>query len=100
VKIASVAEVKARLSASIKEAEGGPLLVTRNGKLAAVPPGFQDEEEIGRLILGYSARLRAIPELSRQQIRDGQGVGHQEFWAGVEMEGPWGILSKSKGKPG
>lgn len=81
MKIASIAEVKAQLSAFIKEAEGGPVMVTRNGKPVAVLLGVRDEEEIERLLMGYSPRLRAILDLSRQQIRDGAGIEHQEFWA-------------------
>ena len=36
MKIASVADVKARLSAYLKESEAGPVVVTRNGKAVAV----------------------------------------------------------------
>ena len=34
--------------------------------------------------MAYSPRLRAICELSRQQIAEGKGVSHEQFWAGVE----------------
>jgi prevent-host-death family protein len=36
MKIASVADVKAHLSAYLKETEVGPVVVTRNGKAVAV----------------------------------------------------------------
>ncbi len=36
MKIASVANVKARLSAYLKESQEGPVIVTRNGKAVAV----------------------------------------------------------------
>ena len=36
MKIASVADVKARLSAYLKDSEQGPVVVTRNGKAVAV----------------------------------------------------------------
>jgi prevent-host-death family protein len=36
MKIASVADLKAHFSAYLKETEGGPVVVTRNGKAVAV----------------------------------------------------------------
>ncbi|HEX9942703.1 MAG TPA: type II toxin-antitoxin system Phd/YefM family antitoxin [Thermoanaerobaculia bacterium] len=84
MKIASVAEVRSRFSAFLKASESGPVVVTRNGRPVAVLVGVQDEEEIERLVTAYSPRLRAILESSRQQIREGRGIGHEEFWSEVE----------------
>jgi prevent-host-death family protein len=81
MKIASIAEVKARFSAFVKASEEGPVVVTRNGRPVAVLVGVQDEEEIERLLLAYSPRLRAILDRSARQIEAGQGLGHEEFWA-------------------
>ncbi len=50
----------------------------------AVIVGVQDEDEIERLLLAYSPRLRAILEASRKQIREGDVLSHEEFWAEVE----------------
>ena len=60
MKIASVAEVKSQLSAFLKASEGGPVVVTRNGRPVAVIVGVQDEDEIERLLMAYSPHLRAI----------------------------------------
>ena len=84
MKIASVAEVKAQFSAYLKESEHGAVIVTRNGKPVAALVGVQDDEELERLILAHSTRLRAILETSRQQIREGKGIGHEEFWQEME----------------
>jgi prevent-host-death family protein len=81
MKIASVADVKAQFSAFLKASEGGPVVVTRNGRPVAVLIGVQDEDEIEGLLLAYSPRMRAILEDSRRQIREGQGIPHEEFWA-------------------
>ena len=81
MKIASVAEVKSQFSAFLKASEGGPVVVTRNGRPVAVIVGVQDEDEIERLLMAYSPQLRAILERSRQQFRDGQCVGEDEFWS-------------------
>ncbi|HEX8204414.1 MAG TPA: type II toxin-antitoxin system Phd/YefM family antitoxin [Isosphaeraceae bacterium] len=88
MKIASVAEIKARFSAFLKASEAGPVVVTRNGRAVAVLVGIQDEEEIERLLMAYSPRLRAILEESRRQIRGGQGIGHEEFWSQIGTPPP------------
>ncbi len=95
MKIASVAEVKSQFSAFLKASEGGPVVVTRNGRPVAVIVGVQDEEEIERLLLEYSPRLRAILERSRQQFREGQWLSEEEFWTQVEETRP----SKGSAKP-
>jgi prevent-host-death family protein len=86
MKIASVAEVKARLSAYLKASEEGPVVVTRNGKPVAVLLALADEEEIERLVLGYSPRFRSLLEEARQQIREGSGIPHDEFWQELEAD--------------
>ncbi len=85
MKIATVAEVKARFSAFLKESEeGGPVVVTRNGKPVAVLVGVQDEDEIERLLMAYSPRLRAILDRSQDQLATEQPLSHDEFWSEVE----------------
>lgn len=84
MKIASVAEIKSQFSSFQKESEGGPVVVTRNGRPVAVIVGIQDEDEIERLLMAYSPRLQAILEASRKQIREGDFLTHEEIWAEVE----------------
>lgn len=84
MKIASVAEIKSQFSAFLKATEGGPVVVTRNGRPVAVIVGIQDEDEIERLLMAYSPRLQAILAKSRKQIREGDVLGHEDFWAEVE----------------
>ena len=95
MKIASVAEVKSQLSAFLKASEGGPVVVTRNGRPVAVIVGVQDEDEIERLLMAYSPHLRAILERSRQQFREGQWLSEEEFWSQFEHSQP----SKGSAKP-
>jgi len=83
MKIASVADIKARLSAYLKETTKRPVVVTRNGKPVAVIVGVQDEDEIERLLMAYSPRLQAILDASRKQIREGDVLSHEEFWGEV-----------------
>src|SRR5437660_4291484 len=84
MKIASVAEVKSQFSAFVKAAEGGPVVVTRNGRPVAVIVGVEDEDEIERLLMAYSPQLRTILERSRQQFRDGKWLSEEEFWSQFE----------------
>jgi prevent-host-death family protein len=86
MKIASVADVKARFSVYLKESENGPVIVTRNGRPVAVLLGMQDEDEIERLALARSPRFQSILEASRRQFREGKGIPHEEFWRQMEAE--------------
>ncbi|MBI2918271.1 MAG: type II toxin-antitoxin system Phd/YefM family antitoxin [Chloroflexi bacterium] len=86
MKIASVADVKARLSAFIRESQGGPVIVTRNGKAVAVLLAVTDEGELERLVLAYSPKFQAILEKSRRQIAETGGIPHDVFWHEVEAE--------------
>jgi prevent-host-death family protein len=96
VKIASVAEVKAQFSAFVKASAGGPVVVTRNGRPVAVLIGVEDEDEVERLLLAYSPRLRAILDRSRQQFREGQWLGEEEFWSRVETQPSKGPVKAKK----
>jgi len=84
MKIASVADVKARFSAFLKASKKGPIVVTRNGKPAAVLLSVDDEDEIERLTLAYSPKFQKMLSLARQQIRKGGGIRHEDFWREVE----------------
>lgn len=88
MKIASVAEVKARFSAYLKETEQGAVVVTRNGRPVAALVAVHDDDELERLVLAHSPRLQAILASSRRQICQGEGIRHEDFWREVEDEQP------------
>ena len=73
MKIASVADVKARLSAYLKDSEQGPVVVTRNGKAVAVLVAVTDDDELERLVLAHSPKFQALLDDSpaRSRIRAG-----------------------------
>ena len=87
MKIASVADVKAKLSGYIEASKTGPVIVTKNGKPVAVLVSMEDEEEIERMLLAYSPKLRRILQTAEKQIRAGKGIGHKEFWEEFSPEG-------------
>src|SRR5437868_15438208 len=86
MKIASVADVKARLSAYLKESEEGPVVVTRNGKAVAVLLAVKDDDELERLVLAHSPKFQALLDKSRRQIAETGGIPHDQFWREVKTE--------------
>lgn len=83
MKIVPVAEVKARLSAYLEICAETPVVVTRNGRPAAVLIAVSDEEELERLVLAHSPRFKAILSAAEQQIQKGEVIGHRDFWKRV-----------------
>jgi prevent-host-death family protein len=86
MKIASVAEVKAHLSAFLKESQEGPVVVTRNGRAVAVIVAVTDEDELERLVLAHAPRFQALLDRSRRQIEETGGIPHDVFWREVKTE--------------
>jgi prevent-host-death family protein len=86
MKIASVADVKANLSAYIKASEDELVVITKHGKPVAVLLPMEDDDELERLTLAYSRRFQAILQVAREQIRSTGGIPHDDFWREVETE--------------
>ena len=86
MKIASVADIKARLSAYLKESEQGPVVVTSNGKAVAVLLAVMDDDELERLVLAHSPKFQAMLDKSRRRIEETGGIPHEQFWREVEAE--------------
>ena len=87
MRIASVADVKAKFSGYIEASKAGPIVVTKNGKPVAILLSVQDEDEIERMLLAYSPKLRRILQMAEKQIRAGKGIKHEEFWQEFATEG-------------
>jgi prevent-host-death family protein len=84
MRIAPLADVKARLSAYVEQAESeGPIVITRNGKAVAVLLAPLDDDDLERLILARSPRFQALLEKSRQSIKAGKGLSQEDFWQAV-----------------
>jgi prevent-host-death family protein len=97
MKVASVADVKAKLSAYLDASAKGPVVVTRNGKAVAVLLGVRDDDELERLILAHSPKLNAILDAAERRIKEGKGIGHEEFWKRAESsKRPRGTNGKGK----
>jgi len=86
MKVAPVADVKARLSAYLEECETkGPVVITRKGKAVAVLLVPFDDDDLERLLLLRSARFQALLNKSRRSIRSGRGLSRHEFWKAVRQ---------------
>jgi len=82
--VASLAEIKAKFSAYLQEAEvSGPVVVTRKGRAVAVIVAPADDADLESLLLSRSPRFRSLLDASRRSIMRGQGETHAEFWATV-----------------
>lgn len=86
MKIAPLADVKARFSAYIKQLETTPVIVTKNGRPVAVMVGISDEDDLERIMLAISPKLQALLDKAEQRIQDTGGLSHTDVWAQIEAE--------------
>ena len=65
----------------------GPIVITRNGKAAAVLLVPYDDDDLERLLLGRSPRFQALFNRSRRSIEAGEGLSEKDFWKAVRQRG-------------
>lgn len=69
MRIVSLAEVKAGLSAYVEQAKtDGPIVITRNGKAAAVLIAPEDDDDLEIILLSRSRRYQALLERSGKNM--------------------------------
>ena len=89
MRIAPLADVKARLSAYVEQcATDGPVVITRNGKAVAVLLAPADDDDLGGLLLARSPRFRHLLDRSRQSVKAGRGLSSDAFWSAVAQREP------------
>jgi prevent-host-death family protein len=86
MRIASVADIKAKFSGYLNASKQGPVVVTKNGKPVAMLLSVTDEDEIERMLLAYSPKFQSLLGVAEEQIRDGKGITHEDFWREIESE--------------
>ena len=99
MRIAPLADVKARLSAYLDECGAeGPVVITRNGKVAAVLLVPYDDDDLERLMLGRSPRFQALLDRSRRSIKEGKALSEKAFWASVRQRARERKAAAAKGR--
>lgn len=69
-----LSEVKDDLSRYLREAEQGPVVITRHGKAAGVLIGFESEEDWFDFRLENDPRFFARVEKARASLRASRGI--------------------------
>jgi prevent-host-death family protein len=99
MRIAPLADVKARLSAYLDECSAeGSVVITRNGKAAAVLLVSYDDDDLERLMLGRSPRFQALLDRSRQSLKEGKGLSEGAFWEAVRQRAQERKAAAAKGR--
>ena len=99
MRIAPLADVKARLSAYLDECGvEGPVVITRNGKAVAVLLVPFDDDDLERLMLARSPRFQALLGRSRQSIKEGKGLSEKSFWNAVRKRAQERKSAAAKGR--
>lgn len=84
MRIAPLADVKARLSAYLERCETeGPIVITRNGKAVAVLLAPVNDDDLEMLLLARSPRFQSLLDKSRRSIKAGKGLSSTAFWKAV-----------------
>ncbi len=86
MKIAPIADVKAKLSEYVEASHKGPVVITKNGKPAAALIAIENDDDLEMILLANSPRLQKILEKSAKSIAAGKGIKHDEFWASLEAK--------------
>jgi prevent-host-death family protein len=84
MKTATAEEMRSDFDAYLKASAKGPVVVTRNARPIAVLLSVKDPDEIERLAMSQSKKLRRILQKSERQIAKGKGIPEKEFWQQVQ----------------
>jgi prevent-host-death family protein len=74
MKIASLAEIKNKLSFYVNSARESPVIITRNGKPVAAIITIQDEDDLDSLMLAHSPRFQKLLADADERIRSTGGI--------------------------
>lgn len=97
MRIAPLADVKARLSTYVEQAQHeGPIVITRNGKPVAVLLVPLNDEDLEDLLLARSPRFQALLARAQQSIAAGKAIPEATFWQLAETQPPY---TTSPGEP-
>lgn len=98
MKTASAAEVAAQFDEYLEASREQPVLVTRNGKPVAVLLAVQNKAGAEQAALCRSRSLRSIFQEAHEQLQQGAGIPHDQFWRQVEESRRAKRTARSRGK--
>jgi prevent-host-death family protein len=78
MKVIGLSEAKDKLSSIINDAQQSPVIITRNGKTAAILIVPENDDDAERILLSRSKKLKAILEQSRAAAKRGDVVSLEE----------------------
>lgn len=85
MKTASAAKIAAQFNDYLEASREQPVLITRDGKPVAVLVAVQDKAEAEQLASGRRRSLRSIFAEAHEQIEQGGGIPHDQFWREVQQ---------------
>lgn len=81
MKMAPLAEVKNRFSSYVEQAHHRPIIVTKNGRPAAILVSVpEDEEELERFLIAHNPKFQHLIESAYKRIEKRDGIKHRDFW--------------------
>ena len=75
------------------------IVITRNGRPAAVLLTPLNEDDLEGLLLARSPRFQVLLERSRRSIRAGKGLTHKDFWKAVAQRRKRDRVSRARIRP-
>lgn len=84
MKIAPLADVKTHFSRFLDECREEPVVVTRNGRPAALLVPVREGDDLERMVLSHSPRFRLFLEDADRRIAEGKALSHHEFWRSLD----------------
>ena len=88
MKTASATDIRVKLDRYIEQSAQEPIVILNRGKPLAALVSVDDEDDLERLALFYSWRMRAVLDAAKKRISKGRGVDHAEFWRQIEAPRP------------
>lgn len=98
MKTVSAAKIAAKFNDYLEASQEQPVVVTRNGKPVAVLLAVANQAEADQVTQNPARSLRSIFEEADEQIRQGAGIPHDQFWREVEQSRPTKKPTSPRGK--
>lgn len=84
MKTATAEKVAAQFDSFLEASQDQPVLVTRRGKPVAVLVAVQNRSEAVNVASRKTQTLQSVLDRSHEQIKQGLGIPHEQFWREVE----------------